>query len=278
LAAGDAQVIQKGKDLKYAQAILSFVAALTVTFLVAGRSQADDLDLAKLFRDRDVEGTMVISSLDGKANHIHNTLGSEARFVPASTFKLPNTLIALKTRVIKDEKEVIQWDGKDKGLPSWNRDQTLETAFPLSCVWFYQELAKRIGQEAYGAHLKELEYGNEKTGPEVTTFWLAGDLKISAKEQIDFLRKLYNESLPYSKSSIQLVKKLMVVEETPQYTIKAKTGLATQTDPKQGWYVGYVETKGQVWLFATNLAVRKKGDEVFRKEITMAALKAKGIL
>jgi beta-lactamase class D len=264
--------------MKDAQAVLSFVAALAVTFLVAGPSHADDFDLAKLFQGRDVEGTIVISSLDGKVNHIHNALRSETRFVPASTFKMPNTLIALKTKVIKNEKEVIEWDGKDKGFASWNNDQTLETAFPLSCVWFYQELAKRIGNEAYVAHLKELEYGNEKTGPDVTTFWLAGDLKISAKEQIDFLKKLYNESLPYSESSIQLLKRLMIVEETPQYTIRAKTGLATQTDPKQGWYVGYVETRGQVWLFATNIEVRKKGDEVFRKEITMAALKAKGIL
>jgi beta-lactamase class D len=70
----------------------------------------------------------------------------------------------------------------------------------------------------------------------------------------------------------------MIVEENPQFTIRAKTGWTMRVDPQQGWYVGYVETKGQVWFFATNLEIRKKGDERFRQEITMEALKAKGIL
>ena len=221
---------------------------------------------------------MVISSLDSKMNYVHNSHRSETRFVPASTFKIPNTLIALEEGAIKDEKEVITWDGKDKGFDTWNKDQTIETAFPVSCVWFYQELARRVGNEKYLTHLKMLGYGNEKTGPDVTTFWLEGDLKISAKEQINFLKKLYEESLPYSKGNMKLLKKVMIVEENPRFTIRAKTGWAMRGDPQQGWYVGYVETKGQIWFFATNLEIRKKGDDTFRKEITIAALKAKGIL
>ncbi|MCX5812352.1 MAG: class D beta-lactamase [Proteobacteria bacterium] len=264
--------------MKYAQTVLSFVAALAVIFLVAGYVHADDPDLAKLFKDRGVEGTIVISSLDGTTNYVHNSQCSEARFIPASTFKIPNTLIALEEGAIKNEKEVIKWDGKDKGFDAWNTDQTLETAFSVSCVWFYQELAQRIGNEKYLTHLRKLGYGNEKTGPDVTTFWLEGDLKISAREQINFLKKLYKESLPYSKDNIQLLKKIMIVEENPRFTIRAKTGWSMRGNPQQGWYVGYVETKGQVWFFATNLEIKKKGDEMFRKEITVAALKTKGIL
>jgi beta-lactamase class D len=248
-----------------------------LTFLIAASSYGDD-DLAKLFLDRGVEGAILIARLDGKVNYVHNPRRSEARFIPASTFKIPNTLIALDEGVIKDELEVIKWDGKDKGFDSWNKDQTLETAFPLSCVWFYQDLARRIGRDKYVSHLKKMGYGNENPGPELTTFWLDGDLRISAREQIDFLGKLYNESLPYQKGHMALVKRLMIVERNPQFTMRAKTGWAMRVSPQQGWYVGYVETKGQVWLFATNLEIAKKGDEVFRKEITMAALKAKGIL
>ncbi|MCX5806175.1 MAG: class D beta-lactamase [Proteobacteria bacterium] len=264
--------------MKHFRITFGFLVVLTLTIFITATSHADDADLAKLFQDRGVEGTIIISSLDGKMNYVHNSRRSETRFIPASTFKIPNTLIALEEGAVKNEKEVIKWDGKDKGLDAWNKDQSLETAFPLSCVWFYQELAKRVGNENYLIQLKKLEYGNEKTGPDVTTFWLEGDLKISAREQIHFLKKLYEESLPYSKGNIKLLKKIMIIEENPQFTIRAKTGWAMRTDPQQGWYAGYVETKRQVWFFATNLEIRKKGDDSFRKEITMAALKAKGIL
>ncbi|WP_029912150.1 class D beta-lactamase [Pelobacter seleniigenes] len=266
--------------MKHFQTIFGCLVVLTLTIFIVAPSYAyaDDAGLANLFQDRGVEGTIVISSLDGKMNYIHNSRRSETRFIPASTFKIPNTLIALEEGAVKNENEVIAWDGKDKGFNAWNRDQTLKTAFPVSCVWFYQELARRVGNQKYLAHLKKLEYGNEKTGPDVSTFWLEGDLKISAKEQIVLLKKLYAESLPYDSNHIKLLKKMMIVEENPQFTIRAKTGWAMGTDSQQGWYVGYVETKGNIWFFATNLEIRKKGDATFRKEITMAALKAKGIL
>lgn len=264
--------------MKCPQPMLGFLVVLTLTIFIAVTSSADDSDLVKLFQDRGVEGTIIISSLDGKRNYVHNSLRSETRFTPASTFKIPNTLIALEEGAVKNEKDVIKWNGLDKGVDAWNRDQTLETAFPVSCVWFYQELAKRVGNQKYLAHLKKLGYGNEMTGHDVTTFWLEGDLKISAKEQVSFLKKLYAESLPYSKANIKLLKKIMIVEENPQFTISAKTGWAMRTDPQQGWYVGYVETKRDIWFFATNIEIRKKGDDAFRKEITMAALKSKGIL
>lgn len=265
--------------MKHFQTTFGFLVVFTLTFFITATSHADDADLAKLFQDRGVEGTIIISSLDGKMNHVHNSRRSETRLIPASTFKIPNTLIALEEGAIKDEKEVVKWDGRrHEGFDAWNKDQTLQTAFPVSCVWFYQELAKRVGNEKYLAHLKKLGYGNEKTGPDVTTFWLDGDLRISAKEQIDFLKRLYTESLPYSKGNIKLLKKIMIVEENPQFTLRAKTGWAMRTDPQYAWYVGYVEPKGQIWFFAMNLDIKKKGDETLRKEITMAALKAKGIL
>jgi beta-lactamase class D len=263
--------------LKHYPSIFGLFVALMLSLFITAVSYGDN-DLAKLFQDRGVEGAIIISRLDGAVKYAHNPLRSETRFVPASTFKIPNTLIALDEGVIKNEREVIKWDGKDKGFDTWNRDQTLETAFPLSCVWFYQELARRIGSEKYAAHLKKMGYGNGKAAPGVTTFWLEGDLGISAAEQIGFLKKLYEDSLPYQKSHMALLKKIMIVEENPQFTIRAKTGWSMRTNPQQGWYVGYVEAKGQIWLFATNLEIRKKGDESFRKEITMAALKVKGIL
>lgn len=250
----------------------------SAVFLITGTAEAEHHDLAKLFSERNLNGTMIISSLDGGTEYVFNEERVNRRILPASTFKIPNTLIALDEGAIANQKEIIAWDGEDKGWSPWNKDQSLETAFPLSCVWFYQELAKRVGNKTYLSHLDKLNYGNKLTGPEITTFWLDGDLKISAREQITFLRKLHREELPYPKKHIQLLKRIMIVDKTSQYIIRAKTGWAMRIANQHGWYVGYVETQQQVWFFTTNFDIKKKSDAAYRKEITIEALKTKGII
>ncbi len=240
--------------------------------------QAEDAALKELFQSRKVKGTIVISSLDGTSEYLSNKARSEKRFLPASTFKIPNTLIALDEGAVANAQEIFKWDGKDTGWPAWNKDQSIESAFPVSCVWLYQELAQRVGNSTYLSHLDTLQYGNRITGPDVMTFWLEGDLRISAQEQIAFLKKLYNEQLPYSKEHLDVLKKIMIVDETPQYTIRAKTGWTTQGKQQIGWYVGYVKTKTQVWFFATNIDIKEKSDLAYRKEITQEALQIKGMM
>ncbi|MBN2431527.1 MAG: class D beta-lactamase [Acidobacteria bacterium] len=241
-----------------------------------GRAAAPDL--GRLFAERGVEGTIVIEALDGRTAYVHNPARAAQRFLPASTFKIPHSLIALAEGAIADEYEVIPWDGKDRGFSGWNQDQTLATAFRRSCVWAYQELAGRVGNAAYLRHLARLDYGNARTGPNLRTFWLDGDLAISVREQITFLRKLYQEDIPYPKEHIRIVKAIMVVEETPGYILRAKTGWAVRPERQHGWYVGWVETRGHVWFFATNIAIREKSDAVYREEITRAALTMAGIM
>ena len=256
--------------------MLCTAALLVFTFVQS--AHGEDPNLAKLFTDRKLTGTIVISSLDGGRTYIHNDERANTRFVPASTFKIPNTLIALEEGVVADEKETRKWDGKDRGVPAWNRDQSMETAFRSSCVWFYQELAREVGLDRYAAYLARMKFGNGRAGPEPTTFWLEGDLKISAVEQVSFLKKLYARAYPFKSSSYELLRKLMVVEQTPAYTVRAKTGWAQRITPQVGWYVGYVESGGKVWFFATNLEIVKPEDSRLRQTITMEALKLKGII
>lgn len=246
--------------------------------LFASHLYANDHEIESLFIKNKIEGSIIISSLDGSKEFVHNRNRSEKRFLPASTFKIINSLIALQENAISDENETITWDGEDKGWSPWNKDQTLSTALPESCVWFYQELAKRVGNNAYLSHLQDIHYGNEKTGPELTTFWLNGELAISSREQIDFLKKLYKKELPYSEKHIRLIEKLLLVESRPGVTIRAKTGWAMRITNQHGWYIGYVEKEDETWFFATNIQIDSKLDAKYRKEITQQALKLKNIL
>ena len=241
--------------------------------IIASSGYGEDFDIAALFKSKGINGTLVISSLDGTKTYIHNDEQANKRVLPASTFKIPNTLIALEEGAVADGKEIIKWDGQDKGMPAWNKDQSIETAFPASCVWFYQKLAKRVGKDKYEFYLKRMKYGNEQTGQDVTTFWLKGDLNISPVEQVAFLKKMYAREYSFKPSSYELLRKIMIIEQTPDFTIRAKTGWAAI--PRVGWIVGYVESIDRVWFFATNLEIEKPEDLHLRQKVTIEVLKLK---
>ncbi len=241
--------------------------------LISNLSMADD-DIAKIYQQNGINGTLIISSLDQTIEYVHNKKRSLNRFLPASTFKIPNTLIALKEKAIKDEKQTIKWDGTKKGMAVWDQDQTLTTAFKRSCVWCYQEFAEKIGNDKYLEYLNLLNYGTKKTGRDIRTFWLTGDLAISAKEQINFLIKLYKEELPFLTKDIRLLKKIMTASDTPNYSLKEKTGWTKDI----GWYVGYVEVNTKVWFFASNIQVKSRADLALRKQLVLESLKVKGII
>jgi len=247
-------------------------------FLLTVPAAAEDQSLARLFALRDIDGTIVISSLHSGQTYIHNDSRANRRFSPASTFKILNTLISLEERAISGKYDVLSWDGHLYDYPEWNRDQTLESAFKVSCVWCFQELAGRVGTETYRSYLRKSAYGELREPFEVTTFWLDGSLRISALEQVNFLRHLYLRALPFSSSSYETLRDIMLVEKTPTFTLRAKTGWATREAPQAGWYVGYVETPNDVWFFATNIIVRDDEDLPLRQKLTREALQIKGIM
>lgn len=256
-----------------------FIASLAfLAFLLSVPAVAEDQALAKLFAQQGIDGTIVISSLHNGKTFIHNDPRAKQRFSPASTFKILNTLIALEEKTISGKDDVLKWDGHIYDLPDWNRDQTLESAFKVSCVWCFQELARRVGAEKYRNYLRKSAYGELREPFEETTFWLDGSLQISAIEQVNFLKKVHLRTLSFSASSYETLRQIMLIEQTPTYTLWAKTGWATRVKPQVGWYVGHVETPKDVWFFATNIEVRDEKDLPLRQKLTREALQVKGII
>ena len=247
-------------------------------FILSVPAVAQDEALAKLFAQQGIDGTIVISSLRSGMTFTHNELRAKQRFSTASTFKILNTLISLEEKTISGKGDVLKWDGHIYDFPDWNRDQTLESAFKVSCVWCFQEFARRTGPEKYRNYLRKSVYGELHEPFEVTTFWLDGSLQISAIEQFNFLKKVHLRTLPFSASSYETLRQIMLVEQTPAFTLWAKTGWATRIKPQVGWYVGYVETPKDVWFFATNIEVRDEKDLPLRQKLTREALQTKGVI
>jgi beta-lactamase class D len=202
------------------------------------------------------------------------------RFLPASTFKIVNALIGLETGIIPDEDYQLTWNGVPSGIADWDRDHTLASAFKYSVVWYYQELARRVGEPLMQYYLDRVDYGNRSIEGGIDRFWLTGGLRISPEEQVALLVRLYRNQLPFSPRTMAIVRQMMIVRQEPGFTLRAKTGWARTEGQDVGWYVGYVEHGDDVFFFATNI-VSAAGNPIFakaRSEITGSILKDLGIL
>lgn len=210
-------------------------------------------DFQKFFSKYGVDGCFVLfNQAENEYVKYHSDLCDQG-YIPASTFKIPHALIALEEGVVKDTNQVIKWNGFQWDYEPWNKDQTLSSSIKYSCIWVYIGFAEQLGIETYYKYVKEFKYGNQNlTGPK-NIFWLKGEFRISAIQQIDFLRKFHHYNLPVSSKNIDRVKNLIVLEKTNEYKLSAKTGAGSLIGENHVmWFVGYVETKGNTYFFALN--------------------------
>ena len=210
-----------------------------------------DNSLKKYFDDNKADGCFTMfDNATGKVT-VYNMALDTVRFLPASTFKIVNSLIGLETNKILDEKMVIKWDSVKRWNDDWNKDLTMEQAFKVSAVNYYQEVARRITKDTMQKWLDSLHYGTQKiTGP-VDSFWLNNTLKVSADEQLGLVKRLYFDQLPFQKRSQQIVRDVMVQENTTQYTLAYKTGWGfDEQGGNIGWIVGWIEENKHPYFFS----------------------------
>lgn len=245
------------------------------------RQQNQTADLKKYYDANGVTGSFVLYDASNDHYTFYNQSQFRQPYSPASTFKIFNSLVSLETGVIADENTVIAWDSVVRHNAPWNQDHDMKLAFKNSTVWFYQELARRVGSERMQDWLSKCEYGNMKGSGAVDMIWLTGDLRITPEQHLAFLKKLHDNTLPFSQRSMDIVKKIMIAEQTPEYTLRAKTGWSGSDTLDVGWYVGYVEKGDNVYYFANCIQSADLSNPNFasaRISITYEALKELGIL
>ena len=231
-------------------------------------------DFGRYFQEEDVRGTFVLYDLRSDRFLVHDSERARKRFIPASTFKIVNSLIALETGSIADTSTVLKWDGQEREVAAWNRDHSMTTAFRSSVVWYYQKAARRIGEDRMRDYVHRVEYGNSDIEGGIDQFWLSGDLRISAVEQVDLLVRLYRGELPFREQTHEAVKGIMVEERSEDYVLRSKTGWAQDV----GWYVGYVERAGRPYFFALNIDMEHVEQAPLRKRIARAILRDLGLI
>jgi len=235
-------------------------------------------ELQSMFDSLDVIGSVLIYDFQKDLYYSNNFKWAKKGKLPASTFKVVNSIIALESGVVKDDRSIFKWDGEKRWMKQWEQDLIFKDAFHLSCVPCFQDVARKIGAERMNNYLTKLDYGNmEVDSNNIDLFWLEGKSRINQFQQIDFLKRFNNSKLPISRRTEEIMKRVMIIEERENYRLSGKTGWSDSNGMDNGWFVGYLELGPKSYIFATNVEPKQRFDmdkfSSVRKEITFIAFK-----
>lgn len=260
-----------------------FFPALSVIIVLAMYSCSmnnvtEDNSLKKYFIEKNVEGSFALFDNGRGEFKIYNLKRDTARFLPASTFKIVNALIALQSGVVMNENSIIKWDSIQRPVQNWNQDLSITKAFQYSSVPHFQQIARTIGRDSMQKWLDTLHYGNMKIGTAVDSFWLDNSLLISPDEELGLVKKLYFDKLPFRKGVQDAVKAMMLQEDNSNYKISYKTGWGYNKENHAiGWIVGWIEENRHPYFFVLNTeSADPEADPAIRKEMLYAILKQLG--
>ena len=219
-----------------------------------------DQSLGKYFKDNNVEGTFALfNNGTGKFTVYNLDRYKDSSYLPASTFKIVNSLIGLQKGTISNTQMMIKWDGVARPVAEWNKDLSMAEAFRVSAVPYFQEIARRIGKDTMQSWLDSLHYGTAKIKTRIDTFWLDNSLKITPDEQLGLVKRLYFNQLPFYAAYQDTVKKLMLFEDKPAYKLSYKTGWGQKENGNQlGWMIGWIEENKHPYFFVLNLESKDK--------------------
>lgn len=246
----------------------------------APRRVVEDPALAAHLAAEHLGGVVALLEPDADVIRCSDAEACAERSPPASTFKIVNAIVALDAGVAPDETLAIPWDGVRRDIEAWNRDHTLRSAYDVSCLPYFQELACRVGLARFREALPRFGYGDAETGDVVDRFWLAGPLEISPVEQIAFLERFERGELPIAERTRTIMREVMIRERRGdgegEAVLRGKTGWAAPDSPdERGWFVGYA-TRGGRSTYVAIRATRDRGvpDATFMTGRMAAAIRA----
>jgi beta-lactamase class D len=267
------------------KSILHSTALLLILMTVACTSNNVEKDdsIKKIFDDNKVTGCFAMYD-NGQDKVIVYNLPRyrDSAYLPASTFKIVNSLIALETGVMADTSAIIKWDGVTRERTELNQDLSLNMAFRYSSLPAYQEIARRIGKDTMQRYLDTLGYGTKTITGAVDSFWINNTLKIKGDEQLGLMKKLYFEQVPGFKARPQrLVRGMMLMENNANYKLSFKTGWGFDEKKNSiGWMTGWIEENAHPYFFVLQIQTSDPNFDMrtVRMKILKEILKQKGFM
>jgi len=191
----------------------------------------------------------------------------DRRVPPASTFKIPISLMGYDAGFLKDE-TAPKLPFK-KGYPDWREEWRTDidptSWMKESVVWYSQQITQALGKEKFKNYVEAFDYGNADVSGDpgknngLLRSWLSSSLRISPLEQVDFLAKVVGRKLPVSAHAFEMTEAILAEYELPNgWSVRGKTGAgfsvdaAGTVDRKRpfGWYVGWAAKGDRTIVFA----------------------------
>ena len=226
----------------------------------------DEIDWSAYFQE--LNGGAVIYIPDDNKYIMYNKEISSVRRSPCSTFKIISALIGIENGLISAEKSTRKWSGEAFWNDNWNRDIDFKEAFKTSCIWYFREIIDELGKDVIQDELDRLNYGNcdisdwegylnnNSSNRSLTGFWVESSLKISPKEQVEVLERIFGENTRYRTDTLDLLKDAMLVTDVGLTNAKifGKTGLGKSNDiTVDAWFTGYAEKENKKIYFCVYL-------------------------
>jgi beta-lactamase class D len=271
---------------------IAFAIAGAATAALAGHAAAGTRVIDGATYAAELQGVTIAflaRDLETGTDYVLEGSDLDSRHPPWSTFKIPNLLIALETGVAPSLEAWRDWDPErrpatDFWPDSWKQGHTLGSAFARSAIWYFQDLALEIGADNYRKWLSDWDYGNASVTDGSDDFWLGGSLRISVREQVDFLEALVERELNLSGPTYDALDIASLQGEAPGVSLHGKTGTGPD-DPDDlagsftGWYAGYLQRDGRApVVFALYMAAPSFARlRDFRKAFSLTLLEATGL-
>lgn len=263
--------------------MLKFLVIMISVFAVLG-CKTKPVAVEKTTKDyfSEVRGCFLLYNMNTKK--FEKVFGEDVcqeQFPACSTFKVPLAVMAFDSGILKNENVVLKWDGVKDVRPEVNRDHNAKTWMRDSVVWFSQRLTPKLGEKRFQNYLNDFKYGNRDISSGITDAWLVSPsekrpaLKISAFEQVEFMERLWTDTLKASKRSQELTRKITYLETSPKgYVLSGKTG-SNYFDPEKkmkfGWFISHIQKGDQEYIAVTNIS------DLAPNELTYGGPRAKAI-
>lgn len=224
------------------------------------QGKLEKIDLQEYFKGLD--GSFVLYDLKKNSTQFYNSDRSMMRYSPNSTFRILLTLMALDNKLPGNENMTFNISRNINSNHNWlteigsplESEYNLTTAINSPSIWYYQQLVQVLGKRRIQDVLNSINYGNKDISGDLRWFWHNNTLKISAHEQVEFLKRFHMNQLGFSGKITRLVKKMIVIEDYKTYRLSGKTGSSfLKNGNNLTWFIGYVEKGRNVYFFALNI-------------------------